>query len=142
MLSLTNFQTAEKRISPYVSKTPSTFDEKYSLHLKWESHQPTHSFKVRGAFNKILAMESPAPLFVSGSAGNHGQAVALAAQTAGVQAWVFVPENTPSIKVNRMLELGARVELVPGLFGDAEAKAIRTRARWEFHLFLHIMTKR
>jgi threonine dehydratase len=71
-------------------------------------------------------MEVPPPLFVTGSAGNHGQAVALAAQKVGVQALVFIPEKTPSIKVNRMLQLGAKVERVPGLFGDAEAKAIRT----------------
>jgi len=126
MLSSSNFLNAQSRIQPHVLKTPSTFDKKSHLHFKWENHQPTHSFKVRGALNKILAMKDPPPLLITGSAGNHGQAVALAAQITGVRAWVFVPENTPAVKVNRMLELGAKVERVPGLYGDAEAKAIQT----------------
>lgn len=126
MISYTNFLSAQSRIQKHVHKTPSTFDQNYNLHFKWENHQPTRSFKVRGALNKILAMQELPPLLITGSAGNHGQAVALAAQISGIQAWVFVPENTPLVKVNRMLELGAKVERVPGLYGDAEAKAIQT----------------
>jgi threonine dehydratase len=126
MLTLSDFKSAQARIHTHIYQTPTTFDASHQLYLKWESHQPTHSFKVRGAINKILSMESIPPVLVTGSAGNHGQAVALAAQITGTQAWVFVPEKTPRIKVNKMLELGARVERVPGLFGDAEAKAIQT----------------
>ena len=126
MIPYANFLIAQNRIQAHVRRTPSTFDKKFHLYFKWENHQPTHSFKVRGALNKILAMKELPPLLVTGSAGNHGQAVALAAQITGTQAWVFVPENTPTVKVNRMLELGAKVERVPGLFGDAEAKAIQT----------------
>lgn len=131
MLTLSSFQNAQIRIQPFITQTPMTFDPQTALHFKWENHQPTHSFKVRGAINKVLAMDTIPPLLITGSAGNHGQAVARAAQIIraqgwDTQAWVFVPENTPHVKVNRMLELGAKVERVPGLFGDAEAKAIRT----------------
>lgn len=126
MVDRAYFLNAQTRIRPYVEITPTTLDAAHHLFLKWENHQPTHSFKVRGAINKILAMEVIPPVLITGSAGNHGQAVALAAQIAGTKAWVFVPENTPHVKVNKMLELGAKVERVPGLFGDAEMKAIAT----------------
>ncbi|NUM45893.1 MAG: pyridoxal-phosphate dependent enzyme [Anaerolineales bacterium] len=130
MFTLPTFQTAQTRLHPHLVPTPMTYATPAHLHLKWENHQPTHSFKVRGAINKILAMPSLPPLLITGSAGNHGQAVAHAAQIASqstpTQAWVFVPENTPHVKVNRMIALGAKVERVPGLFADAEAKAIRT----------------
>ena len=121
-----NFHSAAQKIHPHLPKTPLTELTNFDLYLKWESHQPTHSFKVRGAFNKLLNAENLAGKVITGSAGNHGQAVALAAQMLGIEAVVFVPEKTPDIKVNKMLELGATVERVKGLFGDAEAKAIRT----------------
>ncbi|HNB50861.1 MAG TPA: pyridoxal-phosphate dependent enzyme [Anaerolineales bacterium] len=131
MLTLSSFQDAQARIQRFITQTPLSFDSHARLHFKWENHQPTHSFKVRGAINKILAMETIPPLLITGSAGNHGQAVARAAQIMrahgrDTHAWVFVPENAPNVKVNRMLEMGAKVERVPGLYADAEAKAIRT----------------
>lgn len=130
MFPLHTFQEAHARIRAHITQTPCTLDAHTHLYFKWENHQPTHSFKVRGAINKILSMETIPPVLITGSAGNHGQAVARAAhiarQITQTQAWVFVPEHTPNVKVNRMLELGAKVERVPGLFGDAEAKAIQT----------------
>lgn len=130
MFTSNTFQDAQTRIQKHITQTAFTFDMPTQLYFKWENHQPTHSFKVRGAINKILSMETIPPVLITGSAGNHGQAVARAAQIARqftpTQAWVFVPEHTPNVKVSRMLELGAKVERVPGLFGDAEAKAIQT----------------
>ncbi|MCB9135943.1 MAG: pyridoxal-phosphate dependent enzyme [Anaerolineales bacterium] len=135
MFPLITFQNAHARIHPHINQTPLTVDPRTHLYLKWENHQPTHSFKVRGAINKILSMQTIPPALITGSAGNHGQAVARAAQIVrqitssegnSPEAWVFVPEHTPNVKVNRMLDLGAKVERVPGLFGDAEAKAIQT----------------
>jgi threonine dehydratase len=130
MMELAEFRTALSRIRPHLTATEQTLDAHSGLWLKWESHHPTHSFKPRGAFNKLLAIpeaERP-PFFVTGSAGNHGQAVSLAARELGLQAKVFVPEATPHVKVDRMRSLGADVERVPGFFGIAEAKAIRTAA--------------
>ncbi|GAB4581460.1 MAG: threonine ammonia-lyase [Anaerolineales bacterium] len=126
MLTLSSFKDAQIRIESYIKRTPMSLSKGFPVWLKWESHQPTHSFKVRGAINRILTM-SPIPrMLITGSAGNHGQAMAQAARIAATEAWVFVPENTPHVKVNRILQLGAKVERVPGLFGDAEAKAIQT----------------
>ncbi len=119
-----DFEAARARLRPFIAETPVTRNAETGLYFKWESHQPTHSFKVRGAFNKMRSMGST-PLVITGSAGNHGQAVALAAQQFGIRVRVFVPKAAPDVKVNRMRELGAEVERVPGLYGDAEAKAIR-----------------
>lgn len=119
-----DFDAALHRIRPHLPETPVTFLPSVGLHLKWESHQPTRSFKVRGAFNKMMAVAPAPPLVITGSAGNHGLAVALAAKMLGIRARVFVPEAAPDVKVDRMRALGAEVVRVAGLYGDAEARAI------------------
>jgi threonine dehydratase len=72
-----------------------------------------------------LAPEQLTRGLVACSAGNHGQGVALAGQLAGARVQVYVPESTPAVKVDKMRALGAEVVLVPGLYGGAEAAAIR-----------------
>jgi threonine dehydratase len=121
-----NFQTAYARIRGHVEKTPVTRLDSHNLYLKWESHQPTRSFKVRGAFNRMLTDPDLPEKVITGSAGNHGLAVSLAARELGIRAEVYVPEAAPAVKVDRMRDLGAEVIRVPGLYGDAEARAIRT----------------
>jgi len=116
------------RASLPLSPTPTTYHEPLHLHFKWENFQPTKSFKVRGALHKILAMppEQTQRGLITGSAGNHGQAVALAARQLNIPAQIFVPSATPRVKTDRMLSLGAEVIRVPGLYSEAEAQAIRT----------------
>ena len=97
MLSLKDFEQARQRIGKEINETHLTPDTKSGLHFKWENHQPTSSFKVRGALNKILAMEKLPQVLITGSAGNHGLAVSLAAQKLNLQARVYVPEKTPKI---------------------------------------------
>jgi threonine dehydratase len=121
-----DFQTAHDLIRDHVSRTPVTRLEPFGLYLKWESQQPTRSFKVRGAFNRLLSDSALPGKVITGSAGNHGLAVSLAARKLGIQAEVYVPEPAPAVKVDRMRDLGAVVIRVPGLFADAEARAIRT----------------
>ncbi len=126
MNKLADFQEAYDRIRTHIRVSPHTFHAALNLDLKWENRQRTGSFKPRGALNKILTypQEGRPAVWVTGSAGNHGQAVALAARLTGSRAIVFVPQATPRIKIEQMLALGAQVERVAGLFGDAEAKAI------------------
>ncbi len=119
-----DFDRAVSRIRGHVHRTPVTVDPDIGMSFKWESHQETRSFKVRGAFNKILALRPLPARLITGSAGNHGLAVALAGQTLGIEVQVFVPRAAPEVKVSRMQDLGAKVSRVPGLFGDAEAQAI------------------
>jgi threonine dehydratase len=83
-----------------------------TIALKAENLQRTGSFKLRGALAKIASLGEQCSLgVVTGSAGNHGQAVAYAARARGVPCEVFMPEGAPISKVEAALALGARVEL-------------------------------
>jgi threonine dehydratase len=48
---------AAQRTSPYIQRTPLTWDSRNDLYLKWENHQTTGSFKLRGALNKVLSLQ-------------------------------------------------------------------------------------
>src|ERR671923_496859 len=91
--------------------------------LKAENLQRTGSFKIRGAVNKIatLGEAERAAGVVTASAGNHGQAVALAAREAGVQATVFMPEDAPMAKVEATRSYGAEVVLTGEDYDEAQA---------------------
>ncbi|HEX6135558.1 MAG TPA: threonine/serine dehydratase [Longimicrobiales bacterium] len=93
--------------------------------LKLECWQPTRSFKVRGALNAIrsLSPERLAAGVVTASAGNHGQAVALAARAAGVHATVFVPHGAPALKQRSIARLGAELRTDSATYDDAEEAA-------------------
>jgi threonine dehydratase len=78
--------------------------------LKAESLQRTGAFKIRGALAKLHALgDACASGVVCGSAGNHAQALALAARARGVPCEVFMPESAPIAKVEATAALGARV---------------------------------
>ncbi len=114
---------ARGRIEAHIRRTPLTYDARRMIHIKWENHQITGSFKARGAFNKVLSLEAwerEAGL-VAVSAGNHGQGVALAAQMSGTNVEVFVPEGAVINKVEAMRRLGADVHFVAGGYTEAEA---------------------
>jgi len=89
--------------------------------LKREDMQPVFSFKLRGAYNKMVHLPK-AQLkrgVVAASAGNHAQGVALAAQVLDCEATIVMPATTPQIKVDAVSKRGARVVL----FGDAYDEA-------------------
>lgn len=108
-MSLDDIYAARERIAPHVHRTP--------LHpmpggplLKLESLQVTGSFKVRGAFNHVLALRSEcARGIVTASSGNHGQAVAYVARTLGLPAVVVVPEDVVRIKAEAITAFGAEL---------------------------------
>lgn len=93
--------------------------------LKAENLQRTGSFKVRGAHNRIAAISEaePAGGVVAASAGNHAQAVAVAAGSRGIKAVLFMPEDAPIAKIEAVRGYGGEVRLVPGSFDDAMAAA-------------------
>jgi threonine dehydratase len=95
------------------------------VHLKLECWQRTHSFKFRGAYNAVASLADAARRrgLVTASAGNHGQAVALAARLHGARATVFVPETAPETKQRRIRAHGAELRLVAGSYDDAAAMA-------------------
>src|SRR5690554_6559712 len=93
--------------------------------LKREDLQPIHSFKVRGAYNRIVRL-SPQERdsgVICASAGNHAQGVALAAQKLGLNATVVMPVTTPSVKVTAVRHLGGKVVLHGDTFEEAFAHA-------------------
>ncbi len=95
-----------------------------SLVLKLELLQHTGSFKPRGAFNRVLEAGAP-ELVVAASGGNHGLAVAHVARSLGRRAEIFVPAKAPTVKVDGIRALGARVEIVGNTYAQALAASSR-----------------
>ena len=95
------------------------------LWLKMENMQRTGSFKVRGASYKIarLSNDERARGVVAASAGNHAQGVALAAQSAGIAATIYMPAQASAAKVEATIGYGARVVLEGNDFDAAVAAA-------------------
>jgi threonine dehydratase len=105
--------------------------------LKAENLQRTGSFKLRGALAKIASLGDRCRAgVVTGSAGNHGQAVAYAARARGVHCEVFMPETAPITKVDAAIGLGATVQLLGDTIQEALAAA-RERAESGGLEFVH-----
>ncbi len=99
------------------------FDNK--VWLKREDLQPVFSFKLRGAYNKMVGLceEERARGVVAASAGNHAQGLAMAAAKMAVKATIVMPRTTPQIKVEAVRSRGARVVLHGDSFEEADAHA-------------------
>ncbi|HVS27181.1 MAG TPA: threonine ammonia-lyase, biosynthetic [Burkholderiales bacterium] len=95
------------------------------LLLKREDMQPVFSFKLRGAYNKMvqLSEEKLQRGVIAASAGNHAQGVALAAQKLGCKAVIVMPATTPQIKVQAVTARGAEVVLHGDSYDEAYAAA-------------------
>ena len=93
--------------------------------LKREDQQPVFSFKLRGAYNKmvLLPAEALARGVICASAGNHAQGVALAARRLACRAVVVMPVTTPRVKVDAVHALGAEVVLHGDSYSDAHGQA-------------------
>ena len=117
---------AAERIRPHVRRTPLlATDLDPRLRLKPESFQRTGSFKARGAFNAVLRLrqEHPETKGVIGvSSGNHAQALALAARTAGLPAVILIPFDANPEKVAATRAFGADVIQEGVTFENREAR--------------------
>lgn len=141
-MNLANIEEAQKRIFPYVKRTPLERSESLSRHLgtnvfvKYELFQKTGAFKARGAFNKMLTLsaEEKARGVVAVSGGNHAQAVSYAASVLGIDAVILMPESTPGNYVEATKEYGATVDLQPTI---AAAFAEIERYQTEGRVFVH-----
>lgn len=136
-------EAARERIKPYVKRTRLEHSRTLSeflgtnVFVKLELFQKTGSFKVRGAFNKMLGFsdEEKRRGAVAVSGGNHAQAVAYAASVLGIDAVILMPENTPQNYLDATRGYGARVELLPNI-AAAFAETERYVAQ-EGRVFVH-----
>jgi len=126
-------------IAPYIRKTPvlqtSGSDVglgAFPLTLKLELMQHAGSFKARGAFTNLLTRPIPAAGVVAASGGNHGVAVACAADRLGIPATIFVPTVSSPVKVDRIRAYHADVVITGDRYADAleasEAFAAKSEA--------------
>ena len=142
MTDITNIEEARKRIAPYVKRTPLEHSDSLStllgknVFVKQELFQKTGSFKVRGAFNKLLSStkEELDKGVVAVSGGNHAQAVAYASRVLELDAIVLMPDSTPQNYVDATRGYGAQVELTPTI---ADAFKEIERFRSEGRVFVH-----
>src|SRR5436305_8014618 len=119
--------SAYARVKRYVRRTPVirvdaadfgiTLDAPLTLKLEFLQH--TGSFKPRGAFNNLLSRKVPAAGVAAASGGNHGAAVAYAAQQLKHKATIFVPDVSSPVKVARIRSYGADVRVGGARYADA-----------------------
>lgn len=130
-ISLSDIQQAAERLEGHAVRTPLLECDALNalcggrVLIKAEVLQRTGSFKFRGAFNKLLSLDSQERQrgVLAFSSGNHAQGVACAARMLGVQATIVMPADAPQIKILRTREYGARVVLYDRYKDDREAIA-------------------
>src|SRR5437762_532481 len=112
-------------------RTPLRFVESLNAYLKLESLQPIGAFKLRGAYTAIRRMPYDVRRggVITYSSGNHGQAVAYAAQLVGVRAVVVMPETAPAVKVAGVKKWGGEVVLAGRTSDDRQRRAEAIAAR-------------
>lgn len=122
-----DIRSAYARIKPYVRRTPVlrinaadfgvTLDAPLALKLEFLQH--SGSFKPRGGFNNLLSRNVPAAGVAAASGGNHGAAVAYAAQQLKHKATIFVPDVSSPVKIARIKSYGADARVGGARYADA-----------------------
>lgn len=144
VIAKSEIEAARQRISEHLPPTPVLHSTYYSdkfgaqVFLKLETLQPTHSFKVRGALNAILALPDDKRRrgVVTASGGNHGLGVALACKKLGINAKIFLPVKTPQVKIDAIAALGAEIILAGQAWDEANELAQQT-AVTEMRSYIH-----
>jgi len=110
-------ELAAKTIEPYIHRTPVLTSKSINeltgidFYFKCENFQKIGAFKIRGGMNASLSL-SPAQLkngIATHSSGNHAQALAYAAKTLGIQAFIVMPKSSPQVKIDAVRGYGANV---------------------------------
>ena len=128
---LQTIREAHRRIAPHIEETQVMIsyplDELAGalLYFKCENLQLSGSFKIRGAANAVFSLSEAeaARGVVTHSSGNHGAALALAAQMRGIRAWVVMPRNAPQVKVRAVEAYGADISFCEPTLEAREAGA-------------------
>ena len=138
MITLDDIRSARERIAGRVARTPLVSSATLSsrlgaqVFLKLELFQKTGSFKVRGAFNKVLSIpeKQRGRGLVAVSGGNHAQAVAYVGSQLGLPAVILMPQSTPRNYVEATRGYGAEVVLLPNAAEGFERIAGYERDGW------------
>ncbi len=110
-------ELAAKTITPYIHRTPVLTNKSINeltgidFYFKCENFQKIGAFKIRGGMNATLSL-SPAQLkngIATHSSGNHAQALAYAAKTLAIKAYIVMPKSSPQVKVDAVRGYGAEV---------------------------------
>jgi len=115
--SLADIRTAAERIRDHVHRTPIMSSRQLNNHcgidvaFKCENLQKVGAFKARGACNAVFSLDdgTAAAGVATHSSGNHGAALAMAAATRGLRAYIVMPSNAPGVKKDAVLGYGAEV---------------------------------
>ncbi len=138
MVNFKDIQAAAENIRDFVHKTPLIYSNSFSkmtgaeVYLKAENLQKTGSFKVRGAFNKMINVSGKV---IAASMGNHAQAVAFAASRLGIHAKIIMPVTAPIVKEEATKGYGAEVVLHGENFKEALNYAFSQRDYVFIHAF-------
>lgn len=132
MIPVDEILAARQRLAAHLPATPLLASPWLSelagaeVRLKLESLQVSRSFKVRGALNALIRLSAlePRPVVVTASAGNHGRAIAWAAERLGLKAVVFTPTSAPQAKLSPIAGHGADLRAIADDYEDAERRAI------------------
>jgi threonine dehydratase len=136
-VTLSDIYSARRRIAAHVRRTPLVESFWLSdacraeVRLKLETLQVTCSFKSRGALNAALRVaesSGPGTIVATASAGNHGRALAWAAERLGLRAVVFTPRDAPRAKTSAIRRHGADLRADAASYEDAERQAQRFAA--------------
>ena len=129
MIRLEDIALARSRLAHYLTPTPIEPAPGLgrSVWLKLENANKTHSFKVRGALNAMLALPAAAQAkgIVAASSGNHAQGVAYAAALLGLNARIVMPTGTARRKIAGVARYGGGAILHGAIYDDAEREARR-----------------
>jgi threonine dehydratase len=146
-VTVQSIQDAYQRLQPVVTRTPLQFHARLSerfganIYLKREDLQVVRSYKLRGAYNLMstLTESERRQGVVCASAGNHAQGVAFTCRRLEIDGHIYMPQNTPRQKVQRVSQLGAewiRIELAGDTFDDTYRLADEY-ARHNEKVFVH-----
>ena len=127
--TLNDIEKAQQRIAPYVHRTPIMSSQQIDaiagckLSFKCENLQKVGAFKARGACNAVMLLsdEQAAQGVATHSSGNHGAALAMAAQNRGIPAFIVMPENAPEVKKLAVASYDAEIILCEATLAAREA---------------------
>lgn len=135
MITLDEIKKARKRFKGIIHKTKLSYSTSFSkisnnkVYMKPENIQKTGSFKIRGAYNKIVQLteEEKKHGVIASSAGNHAQGVALAASKNSINSTIVMPKGAPLAKITATRNYGANIILYGDVYDETYQKAMKIK---------------